>query len=79
MKLLELVWRDPTGSVISEKLDASVFKVEMGQGWVTLKHKDNGIVRYIPSGKVELIQFNEMPDESRILSPSPAPFPRVPS
>lgn len=79
MKILNLIWRDPSGSIVNEQLDASVFKVEMGQGHLTLKEK-NEIVRFIPTYKLEVVQFHEKPDENRIVQPSPAPFPaRLPS
>ena len=69
MKVIELIWRDPAGSIVSEKLEASKFEVKTSHGWMELR-QDNALVRLIPSEKVCLVQFAEVEDKPRILRPN---------
>ena len=69
MKIIELIWRDPSGSIVSEKLEHEKFEVKTSHGWMELR-QDNALVRLIPSEKVCLVQFAEVEDKPRILRPS---------
>jgi hypothetical protein len=68
MKLLVLLWRDPTGSLQEERFDMEKVKVRTEPGWLKLTN-DTGPLRLIPSDKVCLVQFVEPEEKSRIVSP----------
>ncbi len=74
MKIIELIWRDPAGNIMSEKLDAEKFQVEAERGWLRLFDTSSVgkplLVRLIPSEKVCLVQFAEVEDKPRILRPN---------
>ena len=69
MKIIELIWRDPSGSIVSEKLEAAKFETKVSYGWLELR-QDNALVRLIPSEKVCLVQYTEVEEKPRILRPN---------
>jgi hypothetical protein len=69
VKVIEVIWRDPSGSIVSEKLEDAKFEVKTSHGWMELR-QDNALVRLIPSEKVCLVQFVEVEDKPRILRPN---------
>jgi hypothetical protein len=69
LKIIEVIWRDPSGSIVSEKLEEAKFEVLTSNGWMELR-KGGELVRLIPSEKVCLVQFQEIEEKPRILRPS---------
>lgn len=75
MKIIELIWRDPAGNIMSEKLEQDKFSVITEPGWLVLKgepapgEQRGPTIRIIPSEKVCLVQFAEVADKPRIVRP----------
>ena len=71
MKVVQLIVRDPSGSVQAETFDMNDVKLHTEAGWLKMTTKDGTPVKWIPSDKVCLIQFGEKqePDVPRILRP----------
>ena len=66
MKVINLIWRDPNGNLVSEQLEQDKFKVRTEPGWLKLDG-DDGPVRYIPADKVCLVQFAEVEDKKPLI------------
>ena len=72
MKLLVLLWRDPTNSLQEERFDSEKVKIRTEPGWLKLTN-DAGPLRLIPSDKVHLVQFVDAEEPPRIVSPHLTP------
>jgi len=72
MKLLVILWRDPTNSLQEERFDSEKVKARTEAGWLKLTN-ENGPLRLIPSDKVHLVQYVESEEPSRIVSPHLTP------
>lgn len=73
MKVIMLSWRNPVCDLMQEQFDADKFKVFTEPGWLKLKSEETGhIVRLIPSDKICLVEFGEVKDKPRILTPEAA-------
>jgi hypothetical protein len=72
LKVITIVYRDPNGNLKVEKYDAADFSVRTDPGWMKLVGKE-GIIRLLPSERVNLIEFSEEEEPARILSPHSIP------
>jgi hypothetical protein len=73
VKVVILHWRSPVGDLTTEQFDTEKYKVHTEPGWLKLQSKELGqIIRLIPSDKVCLVEYGEVKDKPRILTPEAA-------
>ena len=74
MKQIMLFWRDPAGSLVQEPLDPEKIKIHTDGSFVKFNDKETGgITRIIPAHKLELVEFREITEPSRIVAPDLTP------
>jgi hypothetical protein len=81
VKVINLIWRDPSGNTVKETIPADKFKIHTDSVWLKLNKVEDGggIVRILPVQKVELVEFGEVEEKSNLIVPpgtGPVPVPR---
>jgi hypothetical protein len=71
MKVIVVHWRNPVGDLQQDQFEADKVKVATDPGWLKLYSKEEGaVMRLLPSDKVCLVEFGEVKEKPRILTPA---------
>ncbi len=71
MKVIMVSWRSPDGGMAQNQFDAEKFKVRCDASLFKIHTEELGTdVFWIPISKLDVVQFGEIKDEPKIITPS---------